>query len=153
MRFRGAEPTNPALDVAAERDVTGVAATVHVTGTASRPQLTSTSQPPLDQAEDPLAHRVRLARGRLAQGQRQSLAERAGRMAAGTITTPLGDSIAKALDLDLFEILPPTDGEQLPVVSVGSQIGSRVYVGAKQEVGGDSSAVTFEIASRDSCDS
>ena len=54
------------------------------------------------------------------------------------------DSIARALDLDLFEILPPSDTEQRPVVSVGSQIGSRVYVGAKQEVGGDSSAVTFE---------
>ena len=65
-------------------------------------------------------------------------------MAAGAITTPLGDSIARALDLDLFEILPPSESELLPVVSVGSQIGSRIYVGAKQEVGGDSTAVTFE---------
>jgi autotransporter translocation and assembly factor TamB len=144
VRFRGAEPTNPALDVAAERDVNGVAATVHVTGTARRPQLTLTSQPPLDQAEILSLIVFGSPLGDLGQGQRQSLAERAGLMAAGTITTPLGDSIARALDLDLFEILPPSDSEQLPVVSVGSQIGSRVYVGAKQEVGGDSSAVTFE---------
>jgi hypothetical protein len=60
------------------------------------------------------------------------------------VTTPLADSIAQALDLDLFEILAPTDTEQLPVVSVGSQIGTRVYIGAKREIGGESSAVTFE---------
>ncbi len=144
VRFRGAEPTNPALDVSAERDVSGVAATVHVTGTASRPQLTLTSQPPLDQAEILSLIAFGQPLGDLAQNQRMSLAERAGIMAAGTITTPLGDSIARALDLDLFEILPPSDSETLPVVSIGSQIGSRVYVGAKREVGGDSSAVTFE---------
>ena len=144
VRFRGAEPTNPALDVAAERDVNGVAATVHVTGTARRPQLTLTSQPPLDQAEILSLIAFGQPLGDLGQNQRLSLAEQAGLMAAGTITTPLGDSIARALDLDLFEILPPSDTEQRPVVSVGSQIGSRVYVGAKQEVGGDSSAVTFE---------
>ena len=109
VRFRGAEPTNPALDVAAERDVNGVAATVHVTGTARRPQLALTSQPPLDQAEILSLIAFGAPLGDLGQSQRQSLAERAGLMAAGTITTPLGDSIARALDLDLFEILPPTD--------------------------------------------
>jgi translocation and assembly module TamB len=144
VRFRGAEPTNPALDVAADRDVNGVVATVRVTGTVNRPQLGLTSQPPLDQADILSLIVFGQPVGELGQGERSNLAERAGVMAAGQITTPLGDSIARALDLDLFEILPPSDGEQLPVVSVGSQIGSRVYIGAKREVGGDSSAVTFE---------
>jgi translocation and assembly module TamB len=144
VRFRGAEPTNPSLDVSAERDVNGVAATVHVTGTAKRPALALTSQPPLDQAEILSLIAFGQPLGDLGQSQRLSLAERAGIMAAGAITTPLGDSIARALDLDLFEILPPSESEQLPVVAVGSQIGSRIYVGAKQEVGGDSTSVTFE---------
>src|SRR5262249_12894631 len=119
-------------------------ATVRVTGTASRPQLALTSQPPLDEAEILSLIAFGQPLGDLGQGQRSSLAERAGYMAAGAVTTPIGDSIARALDLDLFDILPPTEGQSVRVVSGGSQIGSRVYVGVKREVGGKNTAVTFE---------
>ena len=144
VQFRGSDPTNPSLNVSAERDVSGVAATVHVRGTAKRPELNLSSQPPLDEAEILSLIVFGQPLGDLGSGQRTSLAEQAGIMAAGAITTPLADSIAQALDLDVFEILAPTDTEALPVVSVGSQIGSRVYIGAKREIGGESTAVSFE---------
>lgn len=144
VNFRGDDVTNPALNVSAERDVSGIAAMVHVRGTAQRPQVNLTSEPPLDEAEILSLIVFGQPLGDLQSTQRTSLAAQAGIMAAGAVTTPLADSIAQALDLDLFEILAPTDTEQLPVVSVGSQIGTRVYIGAKREIGGESSAVTFE---------
>ena len=144
VQFRGADVTNPALNVSAERDVSGIAAMVHVRGTARRPQVALTSEPPLDEAEILSLIVFGQPLGDLQSTQRTSLAEQAGIMAAGAVTTPLADSIAQALDLDVFEILAPTDTVKAPVVSVGSQIGSRVYIGAKQELGGEASAFTFE---------
>jgi autotransporter translocation and assembly factor TamB len=74
--------------------------------------------------------------------QRTSLSERAATMAAGAVATPIADAVADALNLDLFEI--QTAGES-PVVSLGSQIGTRLYVGVRQEVGkGDASALSLE---------
>jgi autotransporter translocation and assembly factor TamB len=144
VRFRGGDATDPALDVSAERDVSGIAAMVHVRGTAQRPQVSLTSQPPLDEAEILSLIVFGQPLGDLQSTQRTSLAEQAGIMAAGAVTTPLADSIAQALDLDVFEILAPTDTVKAPVVSVGSQIGSRVYIGARQEIGGEAAAFTFE---------
>ena len=144
VQFRGADPSDPSLSVSAERDVNGVAATVSVRGSAKRPQVTLSSVPPLDQAEILSLLIFGQSVGDLGTGDRTALADRAEAMAAGTLTTPLADSVARALDLDTFEILAPSENEQLPVVSVGSTIGSRVYVGLKHEVGGASSAVSFE---------
>jgi translocation and assembly module TamB len=144
VRFRGGNPVDPALDVAAERDVSGIAATVHVRGSAKRPELALSSEPPLDEAEIMSLIVFGQPLGDLGSSQRTALAEQVGVMAAGAITTPIADSIAQALDLDLFEILAPSGSEQLPVVSVGTQIGSRVYVAAKQEIGGESASVSFE---------
>jgi autotransporter translocation and assembly factor TamB len=144
VQFRGDDPANPSLSVSAERQVNGVDATVSVKGTAKRPQVTLSSVPPLDQAEILSLIVFGQSVGDLGTGDRTALADRAAAMAAGTITTPFADSVARALDLDTFEILAPSDNEQLPVVSVGSTIGSRVYVGLKHEVGGQSSAVSFE---------
>ena len=144
VRFRGGDATDPALDVSAERDVSGIAAMVHVRGTAQRPQVSLTSEPPLDEAEILSLIVFGQPLGDLQSTQRTNLAEQAGIMAAGAVTTPLADSIAQALDLDVFEILAPTDTVKAPVVSVGSQIGSRVYIGAKQAIGGEAAAFTFE---------
>jgi autotransporter translocation and assembly factor TamB len=144
VQFRGGDATDPALDVSAERDVSGIAAMVHVRGTAQRPQVSLTSEPPLDEAEILSLIVFGQPLGDLQSTQRTNLAEQAGIMAAGAVTTPLADSIAQALDLDVFEILAPTDTVKSPVVSVGSQIGPRVYIGAKQAIGGEAAAFTFE---------
>jgi hypothetical protein len=64
-------------------------------------------------------------------------------MAAGAIATPIADAVANAVNLDLFEI--QSSAGEAPVVSLGSQIGTRLYVGVRQEVGrGDRSALSLE---------
>ena len=125
--------------------MSGVTTLVHVRGQAQRPEITLSSEPPLDQAEILSLIVFGQSLNDLGQGQQTSLAERAGVMAAGAIATPVADSVARALNLDRFEILAPTDEERAPVVSVGSQIGSRLYVGFKQEIGReDNTAISFE---------
>jgi translocation and assembly module TamB len=143
VRFRGLSPIDPALDVAADRPVSGVTASVEVQGTLREPQIDLSSQPPLDDADILALIIFGQPVNELGTSQRTSLSERAAAMAAGAIATPITDSVARALNLDLFEI-QPIAGEAA-TVSIGTQIGSRLYVGVRQQVGqGDSSALSIE---------
>jgi autotransporter translocation and assembly factor TamB len=81
----------------------------------------------------------------LGTAQRLNLAQRAGSMAAGYIATPLANSIADALDLDLFEIRPEGGINGQPSIAVGQQIGSRLFVQFQQDFGSaDHSQLSFE---------
>ena len=81
----------------------------------------------------------------LGEAQRLNLVERAGAMAAGYITTPLANSIAKALDLDLFEIRPAGGINGQPSIALGQQFGSRLFVSFRQDFGtSDRSELSFE---------
>jgi len=51
IRFRGETPANPALDIAANADTTGLSATIRVTGAAARPEISFASVPALPQDE------------------------------------------------------------------------------------------------------
>lgn len=66
--------------------------------------------------------------------QRINLAERAGARAVGYLASPLANSIADALDLDIFEIRTGDGGGQ-PSVALGQQFGSRLFVSFRQEFG------------------
>ena len=60
----------------------------------------------------------------LGTGERSSLAATAGGIATGFIAAPLGESIGRALDLDLFEITTNTETGDLGAgVTLGHQIG------------------------------
>jgi translocation and assembly module TamB len=142
VRFLGQTPIDPALDVAADRLISGVTASVAVGGTMRDPSIDLSSQPPLDEADLLSLIVFGQAINELGLAQRTSLSERAASMAAGAIATPIASAVANALNLDLFEI--QTSGES-PVVSLGSQIGTRLYVGVRQQVGrGDTSALSLE---------
>src|SRR5690606_31190776 len=72
----------------------------------------------------------------LGSGERSSLAATAGGIATGFIAAPLGDSIGRALDLDLFEITTTTESGELGAgVTVGQQIGDRAFVKLRQQFG------------------
>ena len=143
IRFRGLSPVDPALDVTADRLVSGVTASVEVEGTLREPEINLSSQPPLDDADILALIVFGQPVNDLGTSQRASLSERAAAMAAGAIATPITDSVARALNLDLFEI-QPVAGEAA-TVSIGTQIGTRLYVGVRQQVGrGDSSALSVE---------
>ena len=72
----------------------------------------------------------------LGSGERASLAATAGGIATGFIASPLGESIGRALDLDLFEINTTTESGDLGAgFTVGQQIGDRVFFRLRQQFG------------------
>jgi autotransporter translocation and assembly factor TamB len=72
----------------------------------------------------------------LGTGERSSLAATAGGIATGFIAAPLGESIGRALDLDLFEITTTTDEGDLGAgVTLGQQIGDRAFIKLRQQFG------------------
>jgi autotransporter translocation and assembly factor TamB len=136
IRFVGTQRLDPLLDVSAARTIpgTGVEARVRIEGTPASPRLTLTSDPPLEQSDILSLIVFNRPVNELGTGERSSLAATAGGIATGFIAAPLGESIAKALDVDLFEITTSTDsGELGAVVTVGQQIGDRAFVKLRQQ--------------------
>ena len=139
IRFSGLPDLNPNVDVAAERIIpnTGVTARIHITGTARAPQLTLSSNPPLDEADILSLIVFNRSVNELGTGERASLAETAGGIASGFVAAPLGRSIGKALDVDLFEITTsdPDTGETAGGVTVGKQVNDKAFVRFRQQFG------------------
>jgi autotransporter translocation and assembly factor TamB len=145
IRFEGLKPIDPALQVGAQRIISGVTAIVNIRGTARQPVVSLTSQPPMDEADVLSLIVFNQPINQLGTAQRLNLAQRAGSMAAGYIATPLANSIADALDLDLFEIRPEGGINGQPSIAVGQQIGSRLFVQFQQDFGSaDHSQLSFE---------
>ncbi|HYN06879.1 MAG TPA: translocation/assembly module TamB domain-containing protein [Vicinamibacterales bacterium] len=145
LRFGGEEMLNPFVDVRAERQISGVTARVHVTGTMQRPEIALSSQPPLDEGDILSLIAFNQTMNQLQTSERVSLAARAGVLAARAFATPIADSVARALDFDLFEIQPADDAGSGATVTVGRQVNDRLFVGFKHEFGSDDvSQVSFE---------
>jgi autotransporter translocation and assembly factor TamB len=138
VRFTGEEEINPLLDVTATRLIpnTGVEARVHITGSVKAPELELTSNPPLDESDILALIVFNRPVNELGSGERTSLAATAGGIAGGFIAAPLGESIGRALDLDLFEISTTTDsGDVGAGITVGQQVGDRAFLKLRQQFG------------------
>jgi hypothetical protein len=138
VRFTGEADINPLLDVTATREIpnTGVEARVHITGSVRNPELELTSTPPLDESDILSLIVFNRPVNELGSGERASLASTAGGIATGFLAAPLGQSIGRALDLDLFEISTATDtGELGAGITVGQQIGERAFFKLRQQFG------------------
>ena len=135
IRFQGTRPIDPALQVDAQRVISGVTAIVNIRGTARQPQVRLSSSPPLDEADVLSLIVFNQPINQLGEGQRLNLAERAGGLAVGYLASPLADSIANALDLDIFEIRATGGENGQPSIALGQQIGSRLFVSFRQEFG------------------
>jgi autotransporter translocation and assembly factor TamB len=145
IRFQGLKPIDPALQVGAQRIISGITAIVNIRGTARQPDISLSSQPPMDEADVLSLIVFNQPINQLGQAERLNLAQRAGSMAAGLVATPLANSIADALDLDLFEIRPEGGINGQPSVALGQQIGSRLFVQFRQDFGSaDRSELSFE---------
>ena len=104
-------------------------ANVRVTGTTRVPQLALTSTPPLEESDILALIVFNRPVNELGTGERASLAATAGGIATGFLAAPLGESIGRALDLDLFEITTTNDEGELGVgLTIGQQIGDRAFV-------------------------
>jgi autotransporter translocation and assembly factor TamB len=138
LRFTGDAEINPLVDVAAVRQIpdTGVEARINITGTARAPQLQLSSTPPLEESDILAMIIFNRQVNELGTGERASLAATAGGIATGFIAAPLGESIGRALDLDLFEITTTTEGGELGAgLTVGQQVGDRAFVKLRQQFG------------------
>jgi autotransporter translocation and assembly factor TamB len=145
IRFLGNKPVDPALQVSAQRIISGVTAIVNIRGTVREPSVTLGSTPPMDEADVLSLIVFNQPINQLGEAERLNLVERAGTLAAGYLTTPLANSIAQALDLDMVEIRASGGINGQPSVALGQQFGSRLFVSFKQEFGSyDRSEISFE---------
>lgn len=138
LRFLGEPQPNPALDIVATRVIpnTGVEARVRIQGTLKAPQLSLTSTPPLEESDILALIVFNRPVNELGTGERASLAATAGGIATGFIAAPLGESIGRALDLDLFEITTTTEEGDLGAgLTLGQQIGDKAFFKLRQQFG------------------
>ena len=136
VRFEGLTPIDPALDITATRVISGVEARVRVGGTVRKPELTLSSNPPLPEADILSLIVFNQPSNQLGEGQQVSLAQRASALATGFVASKLANSLGKALDLDIFEIEAAPEGAgQGAAVTVGEQVGQRLFVKLRQGVG------------------
>lgn len=138
IRFVGDTEINPFVDISATRQIptTGVEAKVTITGTVKQPELSLSSNPPLEESDILALIVFNRSVNELGAGERSSLAATAGGIATGFIAAPLGDSIGRALDLDLFEITTTTESGELGAgITAGQQIGDRAFLRLRQEFG------------------
>ena len=138
LRFTGDAELNPIIDITAVRQIpdTGVEARVRLTGSLRTPELALSSTPPLEESDILALIVFNRPINELGTGERASLAATAGGIATGFIATPLGESIGRALDLDLFEIGTTTEGDTLGAnITVGQQVGSRAFLKLRQSFG------------------
>jgi autotransporter translocation and assembly factor TamB len=137
LRFTG-EPANPIIDVTAVRRIpdTGVEARVRISGNVSAPELHLSSTPPLEESDVLALIIFNRPINELGTGERASLAATAGGIAGGFIATPLGESIGRALDLDVFEITTTAEGDSVGAgITAGKQIGDRTFFKLRQQFG------------------
>lgn len=143
VSFRGPDPTNPRLNVTATRDISGVEARVRVHGEAQRPELELSSAPPLDEGDILSLIIFNRPINDLGDGEKTSLAQRAGSLVGGFVAAPVAEALRDALDVDLLEITPVSE-EGGATVSVGNQIGERVFVKVRQQFGSSETQLVLE---------
>jgi hypothetical protein len=134
VSFSGPDPTDPALNVTARRDISGVEAVVTVTGTAQKPALELSSTPPLDQADILSLIVFNRPINELGQGEQASLAQTAQSVVGGMVAAPLAESLRDALNVDLLDIQAVSD-EGGPSVTIGNQLSEKVFLQFRQLFG------------------
>jgi translocation and assembly module TamB len=137
IRFAGTEDIDPQIDLRARRLISGVEVFVRVLGTMRAPELSFTSNPPQDQADILSLIVFNMPINELGEGQQISLAERAGALAGGYLVSGLTRSLADALELDEFEIQAQGERTLGPTLSIGEQVGERLFFRIRQGFGAE----------------
>jgi autotransporter translocation and assembly factor TamB len=134
--FRGGQELDPRLDITAQRTIQGVEARVRIQGTARRPELSLSSDPPLDEGDILALIIFNQPLNQLGTGQQNSLAQRAGGIAAGFVVSPLAEALGSSLDLDQFEVetTDPT-GRVNPAIVIGQQVTQDMFLRFRQQFG------------------
>ena len=128
IRFAGEQPANPALDIEANADTTGLNATIRVTGNAVKPEISFTSVPALPQ--DELLSRLLFGTSITSLSAPEAL-QLAAAVAAlqngGNGINPI-NAVRRAAGLDRLRILPadPQTGQGTSIAA-GKYITRRLY--------------------------
>lgn len=139
IRFQGESPLDPTFDIRGVRSIQGVEARVDVRGRLSEPQLRLGSNVPLDEADVLSMIIFNRPVNQLGDTQRADLVGAAASLAGGYVTSPLAQSLSRALDLDLLEVETVSFGQNVaPRVRVGQQLTSRLFVQLSQQFGAQS---------------
>jgi autotransporter translocation and assembly factor TamB len=149
IKFVGLEDMNPTLDLRTRRLIQGVEARVNVRGTVKQPEIELSSVPPLEQADILALIVFNQPINQLGEGQQISLANRAQALATGAVAGQLAQSIGSALNLDTFEIQTAPEDGSAAQVTVGQQLGEKLFVRVQQGIGAQSSTnvvVEYELA-------
>ncbi len=133
VRFDGPDITDPSLDIAATRDISGVEARIAVLGTAQQPRLELSSTPSLDEADILALIVFNRPLDDLGSGEQVSLAQRAGELVGGRLTGGLSTSLRDAIGVDQFEV--DAFSSAGPNVTLGNRLGERIYVRIRQQLG------------------
>jgi len=123
IRFAGEVPANPALDISANADETGLSATIHVTGAAQKPEISFTSTPALPQ--DELLSRLLFGTSitNLSAPEALQLAAAVSALQnGGTGLNPI-NAVRKAVGLDRLRILPAD-----PQTGAGTSVAAGKYI-------------------------
>ena len=135
IRFAGTDELNPLLDLRARRVIQAVETFVRVRGTMREPELSFSSNPPLDEADILSLIVFNAPVNELGEGQQVSLGERAAALAGGYLASGLARSIGNALELDQFEIEAQGEGGSGPTLTIGEQVGEKLFVRVRQAFG------------------
>ena len=135
IRFTGGDDIDPIVDFRARRVISGVEAIVRIQGSMRMPELTFTSNPPLEQADILSLIVFNAPVNELGEGQQISLAQQATALAGGYLTSGLSRSIANALELDEFEIQAQGEQGTGPSLTVGEQVGEKLFFRIRQAFG------------------
>lgn len=138
LRFEGTEDFDPRLDLRTHRLINGVDARVDIVGTLKQPRVQLSSTPPLEEADILALVVFNQNLNELGTGDQTTLVARAQNLAAGAVTGTLSQSIAKALNLETFQLDVAGENGAGPSLTVGQQVGPNLYLKVQQAVGGDS---------------
>ncbi|WP_271300709.1 translocation/assembly module TamB domain-containing protein [Sphingomonas sp. CV7422] len=128
IRFAGEVPANPVLDIEANADSTGLAATIRVTGTALKPEIGFTSTPALP--EDELLSRLLFGTSitKLSAPEALQLAAAVAALQNGGNGLNPINAVRRAAGLDRLRILPadPQTGQSTSIAA-GKYVTRRLY--------------------------
>ena len=130
IRFTGAVPPDPYLDITAEADITGLSATIRVTGSGQKPEISfqSTPQLPEDELLSRLLFGTSITNLSAPEALQLAAAVASLRNGGGGGLDPI-NAIRKAAGLDRLRILPAdaTTGQRT-TVAAGKYVTRRIYV-------------------------
>jgi autotransporter translocation and assembly factor TamB len=113
-----------------------------------RPEIELSSVPPLEPADVLSLIVFNQPINQLGEGQQISLAARAQALATGAVAGRLAQSIGSALNLDTFEIKTAPEDGSAAQVTLGQQLGERLFVSVQQGIGDQSTTnvvVEYEL--------